>query len=251
MKKILLLIIFLSFDLLSKEKGQTEITAEEGIEVFQKEKYYLLKKNVIIDSDNFDLTADIVKVYFKKDLYDIIKIESEGNAKLNSKNGILIKGKKLNYYVKNKNIEVFGIGSFIENNNIKMLSDESIEINNVTGNFALYGPRSRLKTNEVDIMAKKIEGKYINVNGNNEIENLTAEDESIANFKTSEIDMFAIKAIYNKATNLIELFESVKVIKDNEIILGDYAMINTLNQSYKVTSKKTNKVKILISDSDE
>jgi len=63
--------------------------------------------------------------------------------------------------------------------------------------------------------------------------------------------MFALKAIYNKETNLIELFENVKVIKDNEIILGDYAKINTLNQSYKVTSQKTNKVKILISDKNE
>ena len=44
MKKIFLFLIFLSFSVFAREKGQTEITTEEGIEVFQKDKYYLLKK---------------------------------------------------------------------------------------------------------------------------------------------------------------------------------------------------------------
>ena len=47
MKKIFLFLIFLSFSVFAREKGQTEITTEEGIEVFQKEKYYLLKKNEV------------------------------------------------------------------------------------------------------------------------------------------------------------------------------------------------------------
>ena len=68
MKKIFLLLIFLSFSIFAREKGQTEITTEEGIEVFQKDKYYLLKKNVIIDSDEFVLSADLVKAFFEKDL---------------------------------------------------------------------------------------------------------------------------------------------------------------------------------------
>ena len=32
----------------ARDVGQTEITTEDGIEVFQDEKYYLLKKNVEI-----------------------------------------------------------------------------------------------------------------------------------------------------------------------------------------------------------
>ena len=47
MRIILILLIFFS-SLQARELGQTEITTEEGIEVYQKEKYYLLKKNVEI-----------------------------------------------------------------------------------------------------------------------------------------------------------------------------------------------------------
>ena len=68
-------LIFLSFFLTlysitvsSKGIGETEITTDDGIEVFQNEKYYLLKKNVIIASDDFKITADSVKAKFEIDL---------------------------------------------------------------------------------------------------------------------------------------------------------------------------------------
>ncbi len=40
----ILLFLFISTSIIAKEKGQTEIETEDGIEVFQNEKYYLLKK---------------------------------------------------------------------------------------------------------------------------------------------------------------------------------------------------------------
>ena len=58
MKLIFKIIIILFFFLLifyAREIGETEITTEDGIEVFQNEKYYLLKKNVKIESDNFNI----------------------------------------------------------------------------------------------------------------------------------------------------------------------------------------------------
>ena len=59
---VILNFIILSNSLFAREIGETEITAEEGIEVFQDEKYYLLKKNVKIESDNFTLIGDTVKI---------------------------------------------------------------------------------------------------------------------------------------------------------------------------------------------
>ena len=46
MKIILILIFFFSHNLLyAQNSNQIEITTEEGIEVFNKEKYYLLKND--------------------------------------------------------------------------------------------------------------------------------------------------------------------------------------------------------------
>ena len=46
-----LIFIFASWNLLARNVGETEITTDEGIEVFQNEKFYLLKKNVQIISE--------------------------------------------------------------------------------------------------------------------------------------------------------------------------------------------------------
>ena len=58
------IIILFSFNIIAREIGQTEITTEDGVEVFQDEKYYLLNKNVKILSDNFNLNAKKCKNKF-------------------------------------------------------------------------------------------------------------------------------------------------------------------------------------------
>ena len=65
------------------------------------------------------------------------------------------------------------------------------------------------------------------------------------------MNMFSKKANYSKEKNLIELTEDVKIIKDNETIIGDYAKIDTLKNSYKIFSDSNKKVKILLNNTDE
>ena len=251
MIKLLIILFFLTSLTSAREIGQTEITTEEGIEVFQNEKYYLLKKNVIILSDDFELKADLVKAYFDKDLYDIINIKSEGNVKLSSSKGIVAIGQKVNFDPKNENILILGTNSSLVYKDLFMKSDEKIQVKNLNGEFDLKGKNSELKTDNIIIIGNFIKGNYITINEINEIENLIVEDDNIANIKTKKINMFANKAIYNKKENTIELFNNVKIVRDNEIIFGDYANINTLDESYKVISKNSQKVKVLIKKTNE
>ena len=78
--------VLISFSVsgISKGIGETEITTDDGIEVFQNEKYYLLKKNVTITSDDFEITSDRVKANFEIDLYDITSLETKGSSTLNA-----------------------------------------------------------------------------------------------------------------------------------------------------------------------
>ena len=132
-------IIFIVFTIISSvinsSVAQTIITTDHGIEIFQVEKYYLLKDNVVINSEDFQLSADKVKAYFDKDLYDIVKIESSGNCLLKSQKGIEAKGDKIIFSAKNDSIIVEGTKSFLTNSNIKMYSDQYIEIDNSKGFF--------------------------------------------------------------------------------------------------------------------
>ena len=45
--------------------------------------------------------------------------------------------------------------------------------------------------------------------------------------------------------------ENVKIFRGGELITGDYAKINTVDESYYVTSDDTKKVKVLLKRTDE
>ena len=250
--KLIIIFFFIFFSVLqARELGQTEITTEEGIEVYQKEKYYLLKKNVEIESDDFKLTAQKVKAYFEKDLYDITEIYSQGNVIFESNKGVKVLGNEVDHYIKKEKIKVRGKKSFIKNINFSMLSDGSIEINNVSGEFKIYGSNSKLITDDIKIIGENIKGKYVVVDGKNIIDQLNVEDKIQVNIQTETSNMFAKRAKYNKQQNIIELFGNVLIIKDNESITGDYAKMNTLDESYFVETEKTKRVKVILEKENE
>ena len=246
-----IVIIFISLNLIAREKGETEITTEDGIEVFQNEKFYLLKKNVQIVSDNFILDADNVKIDFDESLYDITKLDAEGNVKFNSLkfkiNGI---GENLILIVKTEDLKIEGTGSELRTENINMFSDGFVKINNQNGNFSLKGLNSKLINETIFIEAESIEGTFSNNGSSNEIIYLDAIDNNISYVKNKDTEMYAKKINYNQKTSLIELIDNVTIIRGEEKITGDYGTLDTRNNSYKIKSNNKSKVKIII-QSDE
>ena len=251
MKKLLIILCLFTSLVTARDIGQTEITTEEGIEVYQKEKYYLLKKNVEIQSDNFSLKAQKVKAFFEKDLYDIVDIHSEGDVVLISNKGLEAKGKKIDFNIKNEDIYIEGENSFLNNQDFEMKSNQSIKVNNLTGKFKLIGLNSQITTSDTIIIGSIIDGKYLNVNGENIVQTLHAEDKTQVNIKTKTLNMFSKKADFDRENDIIELFEKVKIFREGELITGDYARINTVDESYYVTSNTTKKVKVLLKRKDE
>ena len=169
---------------------------------------------------------------------------------MTSSRGMEAKGEKINFSTKDENIIILGKNSSLIYNEIEMYADVSIQVNNISGDFNLQGYGSKLYTDEVQITGALIDGKYTIINGVNEVDNIFVEDMIESHIKTKNIDMFSLKARYNKKENLIKLYESVKVIRNNEIIEGDYGEVNTIKESFKVNSNDNKKVKILIKDSE-
>ena len=235
-----------------REIGETEITTEEGIEVFQNEKYYLLKKNVKIESDNFTLYGDTIKIFFDKDLYDIQIIDAVGNVKLDS-NEFKIKasGEYLLFKVIPEDIFIKGKNSVLITEDIEMYSDGEISVNNLNGDFYIKGPNSSLKAETIYIDGYEIDGIFQNIVNRKEFKILNVNDEDIAYLKTEDTDMYANIVKYSKESAIIRLENNVKIIRDGETITGDYGTLNTNNNSYKVKSKDSKKVKVIILEADE
>ncbi len=253
MRIFFILFFFININNLNaRDIGETEITAEEGIEVFQNEKYYLLKKNVKIESDNFSLVGDIIKIYFGKDLYDILKIDAVGNVLLDSLTyNIMANGKKLLFTVKDEEIIIEGDNSKLITESTEMFSDGNIKVNNIDGDFYLNGANSKLISENIIIQGNSINGIFALNNGQKEIMLLDVFDEKIAYVKSNDTDMFANSIKYNKDISLIELEKNVKIMSDGETITGDYGTLDIKTNSYKIKSKNSKKVKVIISNKDE
>ena len=247
-----LLIISITSNVCARESGQTEITAEDGIEVYQDEKYYLLKKNVKIESDDLNLIGDTIKIYFDKDLYDIKKIDANGNVNIVSKtNDINANGTKVVFYTNKEEIFVDGLGSKLTTKNITMISDGFINVKNLVGEFILNGTNSKITTENITIEGNLIEGFFNSESNLNDIKKIKVTDEKLAYVKSNDTEMYANLIKYNKETSLIELEDNVKIIDGSETITGDYAEINTETNSYKINSNNSKSVKVIISNNNE
>ena len=247
----IIIIFLISITLNAREIGETEITTEDGIEVFQNEKYYLLKQNVKIVSDNFTLRADKVKINFDKSLYDITELDANGNVDFNSSE-FKIKGigNFLSFKVKNEQIKVEGKGSQLVTSDVKMFSDGFIEVNNLNGDFFLKGTNSKLVNDNIIIKAETINGNFSEKANEKEITYLEVIDKNISYVKNNDTEMYAKKINFDYDTSIIELIDDVIIIRDEEKITGDYGTLDTRNNSYKIKSNNQNKVKVIIQNNE-
>ena len=245
------LVILFSFNIIAREIGETEITTEDGIEVFQDEKYYLLKKNVKILSDNFNLNAKDVKIDFDKSLYDITELNAKGEVNfVSSKFGMSSKSESLKFEVKTERLKVNGKNSELITKDIKMYSDGFIEVNNLNGDFKLEGSNSKLINESIFIKAEKIDGVFSNIGEQKEITFLNVIDKKISYVKNNNTEMYAKKINFDNKTSIIELIDNVIIIRNGEKITGEYGTLDTKNNSYKIKSSNDTKVKVVIQDNE-
>ena len=247
----IIIIFLISITLYAREVGETEITTEDGIEVYQNEKFYLLKQNVKIVSDNFTLNADKVKINFDKSLYDITELDANGNVDFKSNEfKISGNGNFLNFKVKIERIKVEGEGSKLITSDVNMFSDGFIEVSNLNGDFLLKGKNSKLINENIIIKAETIDGNFSEKANKKEITYLEVIDNKISYIKNNDTEMYAKKINFDYDTSIIELIDDVTIIRNEEKITGDYGTLDTRNNSYKIKSINQNKVKVIIQNNE-
>ena len=150
-----------------------------------------------------------------------------------------------------EDIFIKGKDSVLITEDVEMYSDGEINVKNVNGNFLINGPNSSLKAETLYIEGYDIDGIFQNTINGKEFKILNVNDEDIAYLKTEDTDMYANIVKYSKESAIIRLENNVKIIRDGETITGDYGTLNTNNNSYKVKSKDSKKVKVIILETDE
>ena len=154
----------------------------------------------------------------------------------------------MKFNIQNEKIKVIGKKSELFLETTEMFSDGSITVDNLAGSFSIEGSNSKLISDGIIITGFIINGILVSNNGNREISSLEVQDENILNIITEDTEMFSKKAFYDREKSIIELFDSVTIKRGNEIITGDYGILDTNKNSYKVSSNNSNKVKVIISN---
>ena len=250
-KIFFIFILLYTTKIIAREQGQTEITTEDGVEVYQDEKYYLLKQNVKIVSDNFILNADNVKIDFDKNLYDIISLNANGNVKFNSSEfNMKGSGEKLELVINIQDLTIEGNNSILITQDLEMQSNGSIKVNNLNGSFFLNGSNSKLVSDNILIKAEFIDGLFSNELDQKEISLLKVKDQKISYIKNNDTEMYAKKINFDNKTSIIELIDDVSIIRNGEKITGDYGTLDTKNNSYKIKSNDKTKVKVIIQNNE-
>ena len=131
-----------------------------------------------------------------------------------------------------------------------MFSDGFIIVNNSNGKFFINGPNSRLINESIYIEAESIEGIFSNNNDKKQITYLNIVDDKISYVKNNQSEMYAKKINFDNEIAIIELVDSVTIIRNEEKITGDYGTLDTNNNSYKIKSNNIGKVKVIIQDDE-
>ena len=247
---LLFYLIFFSypFSVLSKNdnaesKSQLTVEADESLEWFEKEKYYLAKGNVLLTKDGLRLNANKVKANYeeKKGENVLKKIIAEGNI-------ILIKGKVkatgqfMTYDVEKKialisgSFQTFSSPSgYIESNKVLMFNDTNNKAEAIGKVKIILANKTKIYADNIkaDFTGKEKTLKKAIAKGNVIIVNNIKGRKSKANL-----------GIYNSSNETIKLKGNVVIINQGSIITGSQGITNIKTGISTLTSDPDKKERV-------
>ncbi len=88
------------------------------------------------------------------------------------------------------------------------------------------------------------------LNYNDEISELEALGNPVMSFPPQNVTIKAKRITYNTESNIIKAYDDVEIIKNGDVITGDYIMINLNDESSVVTNMSTSKSNLFVNAKD-
>ena len=205
--------------------SQLTVEADESIEWFEKEKYYLAKGNVILKKDGFTLKADFVKaIYFNENGENILtKLTAKKDVFL-TKGKAKASGEFITYDLTTKIAVITGPFQTFSSPSGYIESNKLIKFNDLNNKAEAIGKVKIILPNRTKIFGDKVNAdftgkdkalKKATVQGNVIIENAEKGQKSKANL-----------GIYNSSDEIVKLSGNVIIINKKSIFKGSKGMTN-------------------------
>ena len=227
----------------NKNKSELTVEADESLEWFEKEKYYMAKGNVVLKKDGVTLKADNVKAdyVFENGENILQKITAKEKVILTNKK-TKATGRNMIYNFKKKVAKISGPFQTFSSPSGYLESNKIIIFDDLNNKAEASGKVKIVLSNKTIIYADTVtadfepKDKSLNkaiASGNVIIENTSKKRKSKANI-----------GVYNSKSHLIELSGDVIIINQDSVISGSKGVTNLKTGISNIIGDPKNKKRV-------
>ena len=245
---ILIFIFFASFSKLvwaktNNDKSELTVEADDSLEWYEKEKYYIAKGNVILKKDGVTLKANIIKAYyvFKNGENTLKKIIAKEKVVL-TKDNTKATGQYMTYDLEEKIAKISGSFQTFSSPSGYVESKKIITFNNLNNKAEAEGDVKIILSNKTIIYADNVKADFESTNKS--LTKAIAKGNVIIENKAKGRISKADSGIYNSDDEMIRLTGNVVIINQKSKISGSKGITNLKTGISNIVGDKKNKKRV-------
>ena len=245
---ILFFILFTSFSQLvwaktNNNKSELTVEADESLEWFEKEKYYLAKGNVILKKDGVTLKANTVKAnYVLQNGENILKkIIAEDKVVLTKEN-TKATGQYMTYNLNDKIAKISGNFQTFSSPSGYVESTKNIIFDDVNNKAEAEGNVKIILSNKTIIYADNVKADF--EPSNKSLKKAIAKGNVIIENKQKERKSKADMGVYNANDEIIRLTGNVVIINQKSKLSGSKGITNLRTGISNIVGDEKNKKRV-------
>ena len=245
---ILVLILFASFLQLvwaktNNNKSELTVEADESLEWFEKEKYYLAKGNVILKKDGVILKANMIKAeyVFENGENILIKIIAKEKVIL-TKDNIKATGHYMTYDLKDKIAKISGPFQTFSSPSGYVESKKNITYDDVNNKAEAEGDVKIILSNKTVIYADNVKADF--KSSNKSLNKAIAKGNVIIENKVKGRKSIADLGIYSSDDEIIKLTGNVVILNQNSKLSGSKGITNLKTGVSNIVGDRKNKKRV-------
>ena len=249
-KKIIIFVFilfasFAQFVLAKTNNNNSELTveADESLEWFEKEKYYLAKGNVILKKDGVTLKANIIKAdYVFENGENILKKIIAKEEVILTKDNTKATGQYMTYDLEEKIANISGSFQTFSSPSGYVESKKIITFDNLNNKAEAEGDVKIILSNKTVIYADNIKADF--ESNNKSLKKAVARGNVIIENKTKGRKSKADLGVYNANDEIIRLTGNVVIINQKSKLSGSKGITNLRTGISNIVGDKKNKKRV-------
>ena len=245
---ILVFILFTSFSQLvwaktNYDKSELTVEADESLEWFEKEKYYLAKGNVILKKDGVTLKANTVKAHYVLQNGENIlkKIIAEDKVVLTKEN-TKATGQYMTYNFNDKIVKISGTFQTFSSPSGYVESTKNIIFDDVNNKAEAEGNVKIILSNKTIIYANNVKADF--EPSNKSLKKAIAKGNVIIENKAKGRKSKADLGVYNSDDEIIRLTGNVVIINQKSKLSGSRGITNLKTGISNIIGDRKNKKRV-------